>query len=182
MSHITSIGAGVYTDFSVSAAASAGVINDTVQDAVFVTEDTGYFRIKNIREFPPIGTPANIVNVPVFGKATSDQVQGQADAPNMEFQINYVPADWAVALQALVGNGLQYTFRFAVMNSKPTGTGTSQFDSSAAGINTVENTYFYFKGKLEALLINPQLTDANTATLTVSVQSDFAGPYTAPAV
>jgi hypothetical protein len=31
---------------------------------------------------------------------------------------------------------------------------------------------------LEAFLVNPQLTDANTATLTISMQSALFGGYT----
>jgi len=45
-----------------------------------------------------------------------------------------------------------------------------------AGSNN--NSQWYWQGKVEALLINPQLTDANTATLTISVQSEFYGAFT----
>jgi len=43
------------------------------------------------------------------------------------------------------------------------------------------NTEFYFKGKIEAILVNPALTDATTATVTLSAQSDFFGPATVAA-
>jgi hypothetical protein len=42
------------------------------------------------------------------------------------------------------------------------------------------NTEFYFRGKIEAILVNPALTDATTATVTLSAQSDFFGPATLP--
>jgi hypothetical protein len=42
----------------------------------------------------------------------------------------------------------------------------------------IENTEFYFLGKIEAILVNPALTDAVTATVTLSTQSDFFGPAT----
>jgi hypothetical protein len=50
-------------------------------------------------------------------------------------------------------------------------------EGSAASI-TPANTHFYWKGKIEAILVNPSLTDATTATITISTQSDFFGPHT----
>jgi len=193
MSHITSIGAGMFSDLSVHNHTTSLTSIDTQAefDALFATEtDTpavGTFsRIKNVREFPAMGTPPNIVNVPTYGQKTSQQIQGQADAPTMEITINYIPSAWAsgTVLGAMVGDGKQKAFRFALLNSEPAG-----YASSVAGIGTAkggtagtppnENTYYYWIGKIEALLVNPQLTDANTATLTISLQSAFYGAYTA---
>lgn len=195
MSHITSIGAGLFSGLAVHnyTTSLSGVDTQSEFDALFATETdtpaTGTFsRIKNVREFPAMGTPPNIVNVPVYGSKTSQQIQGQSDAPTMEITINYIAADWAsgTILGAMVGDGKQKAFRFALMNSEPAG-----YSSTIAGIGTAkggtagsppnENTYFYWIGKIEALLVNPQLTDANTATLTISVQSSFYGAYTATA-
>jgi len=124
-----------------------------------------------------------IVNVPVFGKKTSSQIQGQSDAPSMEVTINYVPAEWAkgadaTILGAMVGDGLQHVFRFALLNSEPTGTGATKYAQTAAGLGTVQNSELYFVGKLEAILFTPNLTDANQATLTLSLQSDTFGVFT----
>ena len=129
-----------------------------------------------MREFPAIGTPANIVNVPVYGQKSSQQVQGQSDSPSMEITINYIGVDWQKAvnyLGYLVGDGNQYAFRFALLNSKPT-----SYESNSKGLGSSQNSEFYWVGKIEALIVNPQLTDANTATITLTIQSDMYGAYT----
>jgi hypothetical protein len=261
MAHISSIGAGLFTDLAVAfpltdyTFSSAGIDTAAEWQALFLDEITTsgtkaantYVRVQNVREFPSIGTPANIVQVAQYGSKTSRQVQGQADAPTIELTLNYVPSDWAsgTLLGASVGNGVQYGFRFALLNSQPvnyssgiaitptastatsvtsvaqaasvevgqvlvntatpttkygrvttinTGTGVITFDATgftggtppatgagvitSVGIGEVSNSLWYWYGKVESLLINPQLTDANTATLTISVQSDFYGAYT----
>jgi len=184
MAHISSIGAGLFTDLSVATATVTPTIAAYTAksdfDALFDTA-AELTRIKNVREFPGIGTPPNIVNVPVYGQKQTQQIQGQSDAPSMEITLNFVPADWAdgTTLGDMVGDGLQHVFRFAIMNSKPnTVLAANEYASSALGIGTTQNSYWYFIGKIEALLVNPQLTDANTATLTISVQSDFYGAFT----
>jgi hypothetical protein len=195
MAHISSIGAGIYTDLSVAVPATdpnfSTLVSAATWQPLFATEITAsgtaaantFIRIQNVREFPSIGTPPNIVNVPVYGAKTSRQVQGQADAPTIELTLNYVASDWAstTTLGATVGNGRQYSFRFTLLNSQPTA-----YASTAAGLGTAvggaagscQNSQWYWYGKMESLLVNPQLTDANTATLTISVQSDFYGSYT----
>ncbi len=177
MAHINSIGAGIYSALAVSSTPLASsAAGDTAAElkALFV-DDTAFEEIKNVREFPQIGTPANIVNVPVYGQKTSSQIQGQADAPSLELTINYVPEDWATGttLGDMVGDGNQYAFQFSLLNAKP-----ASLEAAIAGLGTVKNSNFYFVGKVEALLISPQLTDANQATLTLSIQGDFFGPET----
>lgn len=198
MAHITSIGAGMYSDLAVATPASdltssalAALDSAAEFQALFATEIESiggtkaantFVRIKNVREFPAMGTPPNVVNVPVYGSATSQQIQGQADAPSMEITLNYVPSDWAKeasnVLGSMVGDGKQYVFRFALMNSESTGTGATKYASTSAGLGTVQNSQYYWIGKLEALQVTPQLTDANTATVTITIQSDFFGAYT----
>jgi hypothetical protein len=198
MAHITSIGAGMYSDLAVatpssdlSAAQLAALDTATEFNALFASEidtqggtkGTGTFcRIKNVREFPAMGTPPNVVNVPVYGSATSQQIQGQADAPSMEITLNFVAAEWAKEsgniLGNMVGDGKQYVFRFGLLNSSPTGAGATKFASTTSGLGTVQNSQYYWVGKLEALQVTPQLTDANTATITITIQSDFFGAYT----
>jgi hypothetical protein len=187
MSHIKSIGAGLFSDLSVtntSAALSAANLtydSYTALKTLFANEAdvagvAGTFkRIENVREFPPMGTPPNIVNVPVYGSATSQQIQGQADAPSMEITMNYVAEDWAsdAPLGAMVGDGQQRVFRFSLLNSEPDAYGCDD-----AGLGTVENSQYFWVGKIEALQVNPQLTDSNTATVTITVQSDFFGAFT----
>jgi len=195
MGHITSIGAGIYSDLSVSVAVvAAGTVPATLDqagfDAEFLLETTDYTRITNVREFPAMGTPPNVVNVPVYGQATSQQIQGQSDAPSMEIQLNYVADDWddASTLGGLVGDGNQYVFRFALLISQPPGYDTQYVAVVSVSIiagntadttdTTTQNSYYYWIGKIEALQVTPQLTDANTATITITVQSDFYGAYT----
>ena len=179
MAHITSIGAGIFSALAVNTTAITNITSaDTLAELVALfADDTAFKEIKNVREFPQIGTPANIVNVPVYGSSTSQQIQGQADAPNLELTINYVPSEWdpttVGGLGARVGDGKQYAFQFSLLNSKP-----ASLETNALGLGAGANSNFYFVGKLEALLVSPQLTDANQATLTLSVQSQFYGPAT----
>jgi len=193
MTQITSIGAGLFSDLAIAVpttdlTAGALAALDTAAEfqALFVSEilsggaksTATFVRVQNVREFPSMGTPPNIVNVPVYGSATSQQIQGQSDAPSIEVQLNYVPADWAAGtiLGDMVGDGVQYVFRFTLLNSEPLG-----YDSNATpanGIGSVANSQYYWVGKAEALQVNPQLTDSNTATVTMSIQSDFFGAFT----
>ena len=182
MAHINNIGAGIYSDMSVTNTDDSAVaLTKTACDALFAAADftaNTALRIENVREFPSMGTPPNIVNVPVYGQASSQQVQGQSDAPSIELTLNYVPADWAdgTDLGDLVGDGVTHTFRFALLNSQPAG--AEGYASSATGLGDVSNSYYYWRGKIEALQVNPQLTDANTAVVTISIQSEFIGAFT----
>jgi hypothetical protein len=196
MAHINSIGAGLFSDLAVC------VENVTAAIAAYTTaaEFQGLFgielavgsassatpgefrRITNIREFPAIGTPPNIVNVPVFGQKSSSQVQGQSDSPSMEITVNFIGTDWqdtANYLGELVGDGTQRVFRFTLMNSEPTGTtANTKYASTVGGIGSTQNSQYYWFGKIEALVVNPQLTDANTATITLTIQSAIMGAFT----
>lgn len=195
MTHISSIGAGMFSDLSIAMPATAPSFStlDTESEfeALFATEIDSiggtkaantFVRVKNVREFPAMGTPPNIVNVPTYGQKSSQQIQGQSDSPSMELTLNFVPADWADEVTNLlgsaVGDGNQYAFRFALLNSEPTGTGATKFASTVAGLGTVQNSCYYWVGKIEAIQVNPQLTDANTATITISIQSPFYGAWT----
>lgn len=195
MAHITSIGASMFSDLSVatpladlSAAALAALDTAAEFAALFATEiDTvggtkgtnTFTRLKNVREFPAMGTPPNVVKVPVYGSKSSQQIQGQSDSPSMEITLNYIPADWASnILGNMVGDGKQYVFRFSLLNSEPTGSGATKYASTSAGIGTVPNSEYYWIGKLEALQVTPQLTDATTATITLTIQSAVFGAYT----
>lgn len=187
MAHISDLRAGIFTyldiDTNVPLAAT-----DTAAEyaALFVGSTPGtadvadgatagvssHYRMPSVREFPSVGTPANIVNVPVYGQKTSSQVQGQADAPSLDVTINYNATD-AAELHLLVGKSV--VFRFMMTDSACTP------DEAAATTLAKANTMFYFNGKVEAILVNPSLTDATTATVTLSTQSDFVGPATVAA-
>ena len=178
MAHIGSIGAGMFSAMAVNTTAIANISAAPTTEAGFkaLFATTPMFApLRNVREFPAMGTPANIVNVPVYGQKTTQQIQGQADAPSMELQLNYVASEWdpATDLGGMVGDGKLYAIQFALLNAEP-----ADLTATLAGLGTVENSVFYFVGKLEALLVTPSLTDANTATVTITVQSAFYGPFT----
>jgi hypothetical protein len=175
MAHISSLGAGIFTYLDIfTGTIPAGTDTAAEAAALFVgttpgTADVAHVRMPSVREFPSVGTPANIVNVPVYGQATTSQVQGQSDSPTLEITVNYVAEDMT-AIHNLIGTNA--VFRFMMVASACTE------DEGADATLAKDNTEFYFKGKVEAILVNPALTDATTATVTLSAQSDFFGPAT----
>ena len=171
MAHISSLSSGIFTYLDFHNAAPAASVDTAAEYAgLFVTANASDIsRIPSVREFPSIGTPANIVNVPVYGQATSSQVQGQSDAPTLEVTVNYIASDME-EIHNLIGT--EVVFRFMMTESACTQ------DEGAGSTLAKANTEFYFKGKIEAILVNPALTDATTATVTLSAQSDFFGPAT----
>lgn len=195
MAHISSIGAAMFSDLSIAMPATAPTFStlDTAAEfqALFATAIPSvggtpaantFVRVGNARSFPAIGTPANVVKVPVYGQKISSSIQGQADAPQLEVDINFVATEWdkvnTCLLGSAVGNGVQYVMRFTLLNTEPTGTGATKYASTAAGVGSVENSQYYWIGKIESLLVTPSLTDATVAKLAMSLQSDFFGPYT----
>ena len=196
MAHLSSIGAGVFSDLSIcvdSAQIDTALASPTEANLklCFATKlDNGtaptvspgeFIRITNVREFPAMGTPPNVVNVPGYGSKTSQQIQGQADAPSMELTLNYIGTDWqktANYLGMMVGDGIKRAFRFTLMNSEPNGHSST---NGATGLGSVENSQYFWFGKIEALQVSPQLTDANTCTITITIQSPLYGAYTTAA-
>jgi len=57
-------------------------------------------------------------------------------------------------------------------------TPVTEAEATGQATLAIDNTEFYFTGKVEAILVNPALTDATTATITLSAQTDFVGPAT----
>ena len=113
MALITNIGAGIFTSLKFKADSNFTLpTNDTTHQAFIAGSGdfNGSTEITNAREFPSFGKPANIVNVPNYGQSISSQIQGQADAPTMEFTVNYVPSVHG-AIQALVQDGNTYVYR-----------------------------------------------------------------------
>jgi len=174
MAHISSLGAGIFTYLDVfTGTIPAGTDTSAEYAALYAsgTPGTDVLRMPSVREFPSIGTPANIVNVPVYGQKTSSQVQGQADAPSLEVTVNYIAEDMT-AFHALI-DGNPKVFRF-MMAATP----VTEAEATGQATLAIDNTEFYFTGKVEAILVNPALTDATTATITLSAQTDFVGPAT----
>jgi hypothetical protein len=163
MALITNIGAGIFTTLKFKADSSYTLPTDDTTHQAFITPSTGDFdgatEVTNIREFPSFGKPANIVNVPNYGQSVSSQIQGQSDAPTMEFTVNYVPGDHG-AIQALVQDGNTYVYQIDVKNAE-----------------TGDNAAFYVKGQFASFEVSPNLTDSNQATITMSTQGDYVGPF-----
>ena len=130
--------------------------------------------VNNLREFPSLGTPANIVNVPVYGQTTSIQVQGQADLPSFEFTLNYVPADHA-ALQSAVGLTDNQLYRLRLTNGNNVPAQGAQAAYTAVS-ELAEHSDFYFLGYVASFEVTPSLSDAMQATMSLAVQSAIVGP------
>jgi hypothetical protein len=189
MAHISSIGAGLFSDLSVAVGTATVPVtyDSTGFAALFTSLDAsplstpvagGFVRITNVRDFPEMGTPPNIVKVPVYGQKQSKTIQGQADAPQLQINLNFVASDWdrTTGYGAMVGDGVTRAFRFSLLGADP-GAGAT-WASSAVGYGSKEHTVYYWVGKMEAILVKPTLTDAITATLTLSISSDFYGAFT----
>ena len=136
-----------------------------------------YVEVGNIRDMPQIGDPANIVNVPVYGQATTMSVGAQADAPSLELTINYVPSLWTPSstLGGYVQDGVSKLFQFAFLPAPVADLATN---ASTGSLRNKPNALFYFWGRIESLLVTPARDDAATATVSLSLQSKFYGPYT----
>jgi hypothetical protein len=174
MAHLSSLGASIFTTLNyVPATAIPGTGIATDFGTAFVA---GGSVIANVRDFPAIGAPANIVKVPGYGAKQSKQVMGQSDAPNLELTINYIASDWASGgtLMNLIDNDTPVLLRFALMNAAVV--------TAAANKLATDNSCYYWLGKLEAIIVKPSLTDATTATVTLSMLSDFYGAFTHVAV
>jgi hypothetical protein len=173
--HISSISSAMFTNLCMTTATQAATALPTVDGTTtnIFNNTANFVEIRNIKEFPAIGTPANIVKVPEYGSETSFQIQGQADAPQMEITLNYVPSEWQgnvlLGTTAKVGGKGLYMFRFALLAKAP--------GDLLEGFGGVQNSCYYFLGKLEALEVTPSLTDAMTAKLTISVQSSINGAF-----
>jgi hypothetical protein len=149
-----------------------------------------FAQITHLKEFPALGTPANIVKVPEYGSKTSKQIQGQADAPSMEITLNYIPSLWAgnkltvgtTAVGPEINDGKLYVFRFTLLGKDPGTYTSSALGGALSGAAGTDHSCFYFLGKLEALEVTSSLTEALTAKLTISAQSEIKGAYTNVAV
>lgn len=200
MAYPTSISAAQYSALAVSRVAVPTTLNEANLKANFsgsvVSGSRGdYVEIKNIRDMPAFGTPANIVKVPVYGQAQTQSIGAQSDAPDLELAINFVANDWAKVnatfgnpsvsaagtgtLGDAVADGVAKVFQFALLPAKPPALTTALTASIGGTLAApIPNALIYFVGKVESLLITPSRDDASTATVALSIQSDFYGPFT----
>lgn len=178
MAHINDISAVKFTTLSY---ATGTVTRSTNQDSEATAFRTAFATAANvtdvgdIREFPSLGTPANVVNVPNYGSSISSQVAGQADAPSIEFTLNYDPTNHA-NVDVLRRNATSVNWRVRLTDvdgltvSPTTGLPTD---------NTQLYDDFYFVGQVASFEVQPSLSDAMQATFAVTISGDFAGPFSA---
>ena len=183
MAHINNIGASIYTriDYvpgSISTADRAAPLNLAAKfesaaaaDGVPATTEAAVVAIEGIREFPSLGTPSNIVNVPQYGQSISSQIQGQADAPSLEFTFNYIPTNH-YTLDALRKSGTNLVFRVRLSNTEDGGV-----QATPASDATTEYEDIYFQGTIASFEIVPALTDATQANIALTIDGDFEGPF-----
>jgi len=170
MTHLTTLGAAIYSDLSVGTGtiisgiaqgSTVGTLDESSFKARFATEarlrDTvangfvgtnSFTRIGSVREFPSIGTPANIVNVPVYGQRQTSTIQGQADAPSLEITVNLIPSVYqkgsslAYVLGNMIGDGISRPWRMTFLQSAPASSAnavlgnTSTIAAATAGVTT----------------------------------------------
>ena len=187
MAHINNIGASIYTridyvpgslttDNRANPAQLIGKFEssaptDTTAAALVSTAGEVPVAIEGIREFPSLGTPSNIVNVPQYGQSISSQIQGQADAPSLEFTFNYIPTNH-FTLDALRKSGQNLVFRVRLSNTEDGGV-----QATPAANSDTEYEDIYFQGTIASFEIVPALTDATQANLALTIDGDFEGPF-----
>ena len=162
MALISNIGAGIFTKLKYKADSTYTLPTTPTEHQTFISgsgDFNGCTEVTNVREFPSFGKPANIVNVPSYGQSVTSQIQGQSDAPTLEFTLNYVPSVHS-ALQALVQDGNVYVFQIDVKNSA-----------------TGDNAACYVKGEIASFDVTPNLTDTTQATITIATVGDYVGPF-----
>jgi len=195
MAHLTKISAGKFSSLDYVPVTTGVTASSSLEDITsqFVTADNqalvttsvastpvrevleaGVVHVGNVREFPSLGTPANVVNVPVYGQATSSQVSGQSDAPSLEFSLNYVATDHA-ALEVLRKSSALVCFRVRMSDVK-------QATSNGSPVAYADQEFgdFYFFGTIASFEITTGLTDAIQASITLTVNGDFTGPVSLP--
>lgn len=174
MAFPTSIGASQYSALAIATGAVPTAVTETNLKGLFA-DSANFDLIKNIRDMPSFGTPANIVKVPVYGQAQTQSIGAQSDAPDLELTVNYVPSEWAAGttLGDYVGDGVSKVFQLALLRTKVT-----DFTATTTGLGTVPNALLYFVGKIESQLTDVNRDDADTSTVALSIQSPFYGWYT----
>jgi len=183
MAFPTSISSGHFSTMAVSTGAVAiDPVSMSKDETTFVSafdgtaSDGTYEVIGNIREIPPVGTPSNIVNVPVYGQSVSSQVQAQADAPDMTLTVNYVPSEWdpSSTLGAMVRDGNEYLVRMTYLTGQP-----DTQDMTATGIGTVPNATWFMVVRFDAIEVQNSMSDSVTATISMSLPlGRNYGPFT----
>ena len=195
MPNITSIGAGMYTSLAyIALPVVEGNASDPTVDVGkgdTPTEWAAYFETTGtpwtvgadakafgrIREFPNLGVPANVVNVPQYGQAVSSQITGQSDAPSMDFTFNYVPEEHKF-ISDMRESGETFLFRVRLSNAKQAvdvdGVNLPLIDDDG---NLREFSDFFFFGSVASFEVVPNLTDSNQLNATLTIDGGMSGPH-----
>ena len=151
---------------------------NATQDANVLLRDAKAFG--RIREFPNLGIPANVVNVPQYGQGSSSQIAGQSDAPSLDFTFNYVPSDHGF-ISDMRESGEAHLFRVRLSNAEQVeealGLITPHEIKSGTTSDMREFSDFYFFGSVASFEIVPNLTDSNQLNVTLTIDGEMAGPY-----
>ncbi len=170
MPHISSISASIFSDLRYVKNSLPDTPNYANLESLMSTDTTPvtYKAISNVRDFPAFGTPANVVNVPVYGQAVSQQIQGQSDPADLTFNLNYVPSDHMVIHDLVKEDSDTYTF---LLRLAP-----KALPATPDGDDTL--SMFAFAAQFASFEVTPSLSDSTQAALTLTLQSDFFGPFT----
>lgn len=178
MAHISSIGASIYAALAVANDPLASIPTTEAGFKALFALPADYDLIEDIRDLPAVGATPNIVKVPVYGQPQTQSIGAQSDAPDLDIVINFVPSKWAAGsvLKGYLDAKTPVAFQLSLLQAKPTG--VDKYAAVVTGLGSVANSSMYFIGKMESMLFQPARDDAVTATLSLSIQSDFYGWYT----
>ena len=189
MAFPTDVQATHFSQLMATREADPATISEAALKGLFAGGASGdYVLLEHVRDLPAVGSPPNIVNVPEYGRAQTLSIGAQSDAPSLELTLNYVPAQWAPTantwattgtFEDLRRSGRAVWWQLAMLNAEPTGSDPlTRFNCTATGLGTVPNVLIYFKGRIESFQIQPARDDAATATISLSLLSNFEGAYT----
>ena len=194
MAFQSSVAAAHFSELAVSKDPVTTTENLTeTQIKAFFATAADFTRVPDIRDMPNFGTPPNPVKVPIYGQAQTLSITAQSDAPDLQITVNYVPSKWAPSaaptafstsgnLGDALGDGIPKMFQIAYLTSKNTNlhTGTAP-NIGGTATAPIANTLLYFVGRLEAPEYTFARDDAATAVISMSILSEFFGPYTVTA-
>ena len=126
---------------------------------------TSFIDISKVRELPEVGVPPSISSVAEFGSALAPQVTGQAEAPQLDVTLNYVPEEHD-SLLSLSGDGILRCFRLRISNSP-----IPDVPDDASKISEV-----YWTGMVAAKLISVGTGDASSVVVTLTMDTEFTNP------
>lgn len=148
--------------------------------ALFATS-ADYTEIPHVAGIPPLGAQPNLMNINEFGVQVTSQIPGQQAAPPIEFQLNYVPTDWATGttLNTLLTSRTLTAFAVVILGQEATNLDMVDPGNGGPWLGLVPNAVMFFKGRMESLTFDAPANGPLSARLTVSFTGGkFYGMYT----